>query len=87
MEELEHALEEGVVLENLAAPIAFNGDEHGRLISLTVQRMELDEPDDSGTSLQAVSPPSTVEHPAMARAPATAPAAPVSPQPEPGAGT
>ena len=48
LEELEHALEEGVVLENLAAPIAFNGDEHGRLISLTVQRMELGEPDDSG---------------------------------------
>ena len=48
LEELEHALEEGVVLENLVAPISFNGDECGQLKSLTVQRMELGEPDASG---------------------------------------
>ena len=48
LEELEHALEEGVCLQNLVAPISFNGDEQGRLISLTVQRMELGEPDASG---------------------------------------
>lgn len=48
LEELEHALEEGVVLENLAAPMAFNGDENGQLKSLTVQKMELGEPDASG---------------------------------------
>jgi len=48
LEELEHALEEGVVLENLVSPISFNGDEGGQLKSLTVQRMELGEPDASG---------------------------------------
>lgn len=48
LEELEHALEEGVELANLAAPISFNGDEQGHLVSLTVQRMELGEPDASG---------------------------------------
>ncbi|GAB1410455.1 NADPH-dependent glutamate synthase [Desulfovibrionales bacterium] len=48
LEELEHALEEGVHLENLAAPVAFSGDENGHLTSLTVQRMELGEPDASG---------------------------------------
>lgn len=48
LEELEHALEEGVCLANLAAPVSFNGDENGQLQSLTVQRMELGEPDASG---------------------------------------
>lgn len=36
------------MLENLVAPISFNGDECGQLRSLTVQRMELGEPDASG---------------------------------------
>lgn len=48
LEELEHALEEGVFLENLVAPVSFNGDESGYLKSLTVQRMELGEPDATG---------------------------------------
>lgn len=48
LEELEHALDEGVCLENLVAPVAFNGDAQGRLQSLTVQRMELGAADESG---------------------------------------
>ena len=47
-EELEHAEEEGVKLAMLNAPVAFHGDENGRLKSVTLQRMELGEPDDSG---------------------------------------
>lgn len=47
-EELEHAEEEGVKLAMLNAPVAFHGDEAGRLVSVTLQRMELGEPDSSG---------------------------------------
>ena len=48
LEELEHAIEEGVHMEILSAPVAFNGDEHGWLKSLTLRRMQLGEPDASG---------------------------------------
>ncbi|ACV67615.1 NADPH-dependent glutamate synthase [Desulfohalobium retbaense] len=48
LEELEHALEEGVQLEILACPVAFQGDEGGRLTSMRVQKMCLGEPDESG---------------------------------------
>ena len=48
LEELEHAIEEGVHLELLCAPTAFYGDEKGVLKSMTLQRMKLGEPDDSG---------------------------------------
>ena len=47
-EELEHAEEEGVKLQTLCGPIKFQGDENGRLTTVTLQRMELGEPDDSG---------------------------------------
>ncbi|MDR0828393.1 MAG: NADPH-dependent glutamate synthase [Desulfovibrio sp.] len=47
-EELEHAEEEGVILEELAAPLSFQGDEQGRLVSVRLQEMELGEPDASG---------------------------------------
>ncbi len=47
-EELEHAEEEGVILELLANPVAFHGDEAGRLTGVTLQRMQLGEPDASG---------------------------------------
>ena len=47
-EELEHAEEEGVKLELLCAPLGFTGDENGRLTAVTLQRMELGEPDASG---------------------------------------
>ncbi|MDL2285253.1 NADPH-dependent glutamate synthase [Desulfovibrio sp. OttesenSCG-928-F07] len=47
-EELEHAVEEGVILEELVAPVKFEGDEQGKLSSVTLQVMELGEPDASG---------------------------------------
>ncbi|GAB7079002.1 bifunctional dihydroorotate dehydrogenase B NAD binding subunit/NADPH-dependent glutamate synthase [Megalodesulfovibrio paquesii] len=47
-EEIEHAIEEGVIMECLAAPLEFTCNEHGHLQSVKLQRMELGEPDDSG---------------------------------------
>ncbi len=47
-EEIEHAEEEGVQLELLASPIQFNGDAKLNLKSVTLQRMQLGEPDASG---------------------------------------
>lgn len=47
-EEIEHAEEEGVRFAMLSAPLRFNGDEQSRLISVTLQKMELGEPDASG---------------------------------------
>ncbi len=47
-EELHHALEEGITLSCLCSPLAFNGDEGGRIRSTTVQGMRLGEPDASG---------------------------------------
>ncbi len=47
-EEIEHALEEGVKLIELCAPVKFNADENGVLKSVILQRMELGEPDASG---------------------------------------
>jgi NADPH-dependent glutamate synthase beta subunit-like oxidoreductase len=46
--EIEEALEEGINIEFLAAPVKVLRDADGRLAKLTVQRMELGEPDDSG---------------------------------------
>lgn len=48
LEELHHAIEEGVQLELLTSPIAINGDENSHVKSMTLQVMELGEPDDSG---------------------------------------
>ncbi|RQD66844.1 MAG: NADPH-dependent glutamate synthase [Desulfonatronovibrio sp. MSAO_Bac4] len=48
LEELEHALEEGIELEILASPVSFSGDDHGHLKSVLLQKMELGEPDASG---------------------------------------
>lgn len=47
-EELEHALEEGVLLEELTAPVHFLGDAQGNLSGVRLQIMELGEPDSSG---------------------------------------
>ena len=47
-EEVEHAEEEGVIFDMLVNPVAFHADENQRLKSVTLQRMELGEPDDSG---------------------------------------
>ena len=48
LEELHHAVEEGVQLELLTSPISINGDENSNVKSMTLQVMELGEPDDSG---------------------------------------
>ncbi|MDR2893255.1 MAG: NADPH-dependent glutamate synthase [Deltaproteobacteria bacterium] len=47
-EELEHAEEEGVILTELVAPMEFHGDDKGNLKGVTLQVMELGEPDASG---------------------------------------
>lgn len=48
LEEIEHAEEEGVQFSLLSAPVRFNGNEEHQLVSVTLQRMELGEPDSSG---------------------------------------
>ncbi len=47
-EEVEHAIEEGVIMECLAAPLEFLPGEDGNLGKVRLQRMELGEPDASG---------------------------------------
>ncbi|MDR1852897.1 MAG: sulfide/dihydroorotate dehydrogenase-like FAD/NAD-binding protein [Propionibacteriaceae bacterium] len=48
VEELHHALEEGVALQTLRSPSAFEGNADGWVEAATVDVMELGEPDDSG---------------------------------------
>jgi glutamate synthase (NADPH/NADH) small chain len=48
LEEIEHAEEEGVHFEFLAAPVRLFGDEKGTLREMECIRMKLGEPDDSG---------------------------------------
>lgn len=47
-EEVHHAEEEGIEFMLLAAPVEFRGDEHMRLTTGIIQKMELGEPDASG---------------------------------------
>ncbi|MBR1567175.1 MAG: FAD-dependent oxidoreductase, partial [Oscillospiraceae bacterium] len=47
-EEVEHAMEEGIVFRFLESPIAINGDEQGWVSGITNQKMQLGEPDASG---------------------------------------
>jgi len=46
--EIEEALEEGIKIEYLAAPVEILRSEDGSMRAMVVQRMELGEPDDSG---------------------------------------
>jgi glutamate synthase (NADPH/NADH) small chain len=48
LEEIEHAEEEGIHFEFLAAPVALYGDENGCVKEIECIRMELGEPDESG---------------------------------------
>src|ERR1019366_2236524 len=48
LEEIEHAEEEGVHFEFLAAPVRLLGDERGTLREMECIRMQLGEPDESG---------------------------------------
>lgn len=48
LEEVEHAEQEGVQFDMLVSPLRFNADDELRLKSVTLQKMELGEPDASG---------------------------------------
>jgi glutamate synthase (NADPH) small chain len=48
VEEVKHAIEEGVEFMNLNNPVSYDCDEQGKVISMKLQRMELGEPDRSG---------------------------------------
>lgn len=47
-EEVEHAMEEGIIFKFLTNPTAINGDENGWAQSITCIQMQLSEPDASG---------------------------------------
>lgn len=47
-EEVEHAMEEGIIFKNLTNPVSIVGDEHKRVIGMRCIEMELGEPDESG---------------------------------------
>lgn len=48
VEEVHHAIEEGIEFINLSNPVEYFADENGRVNKMRVQRMELGEPDASG---------------------------------------
>ena len=47
-EEVEHAMEEGIIFDLLTNPVKINGNENGWTSSITCVKMELSEPDASG---------------------------------------
>jgi glutamate synthase (NADPH/NADH) small chain len=47
-EEIHHAMDEGIEFIYLANPLEFSGDKAGWLTGVTLQKMELAEPDSSG---------------------------------------
>jgi len=47
-EEIEHAIEEGIKIRCLCGPMSLCGDDKGCLESMTVQKMKLGDPDESG---------------------------------------
>jgi len=47
-EEIENAIEEGVIFDYLTNPTRFIGDERGRVKAMEIVQMELGEPDESG---------------------------------------
>jgi glutamate synthase (NADPH) small chain len=62
-EEVHHAREEGIRFLTLTNPVAFLGDEKGRLTTARCQRMELGEPDESGRRKSNAIPGSEFEMP------------------------
>ena len=48
VEEVHHAQEEGIIFKTLNNPVKINGDDEGRVKSITCIEMELGEPDESG---------------------------------------
>ncbi len=63
VEEIAHAEEEGIEFEYLVAPLEILGDEQGWVRAVTLQRMELGEPDDSGRRRPVPVPGSEYELP------------------------
>lgn len=59
VEEIHHAMEEGVEFLTLHNPIEYIGDEKGRLRQMVLQKMELGEPDASGRRSPVVIPGAT----------------------------
>lgn len=55
-EEVENAMEEGIIFKFLTAPKRFIGDEKGKLIAIECYEMELGEPDASGRRRPIVKP-------------------------------
>jgi glutamate synthase (NADPH/NADH) small chain len=55
-EEVEHAVEEGIVFNFLRNPARILGDDQGRVIGMEVQKFELGEPDASGRRSPALIP-------------------------------
>lgn len=53
-EEVEHAMEEGIIFDLLTNPVTINGDETGWTKSVTCVKMELSEPDASGRARPVV---------------------------------
>jgi glutamate synthase (NADPH/NADH) small chain len=47
-EEIEHAMEEGIIFDFLRNPVRFTGDDRGRLTGMELQKFELGPPDTSG---------------------------------------
>jgi glutamate synthase (NADPH/NADH) small chain len=47
-EEIEHAMEEGIIFDFLRNPTRFIGDDQGRVTGMELLKYELGEPDDSG---------------------------------------
>ena len=53
-EEVEHAMEEGIIFDLLTNPVKINGDETGTASTVTCVKMELSEPDASGRARPVV---------------------------------
>ena len=60
-EEVEHAMEEGIIFKTLNNPVQINGDDNGYVRSMTCIEMELGEPDASGRRRPVEKPGSEFE--------------------------
>jgi glutamate synthase (NADPH/NADH) small chain len=63
IEEIRHAEEEGIEFHLLTVPVAFLGDERGKLRAAVMQKMDLGEPDESGRRRPVPIPGSEYEQP------------------------
>lgn len=61
VEEVKHAKEEGVEFLTLHNPVAYFGNEKGRVKTMRLQKMELGEPDESGRRCPVEIPDATID--------------------------